>query len=235
MVRHVPDRDRVPPAIPAFCQAAQLAALGGLLQLPEQVPAPVLHLRQEGEARESGGHCRHVLRADLQALRVGVDAVGPAQGRPAQAEAAVSPVREHGRGPRHRLAQVDHGRARAGAVHVVAELQHRVPRAQGVQQAFDAAVHPRLVRQSRIVLIVGSQGAAVLEEAAARLRVPRVDHAVRAGERFLPALRHEDPAAEAGLAEDRVAISLQEFPHRGVRFPDSNHGAAFRPCEEQVC
>ena len=40
---------------------------------------------------------------------------------------------------------------------------------QGVQQAFDAAVHPRLVRQSRIVLIVGSQSAAVLEEAAARL------------------------------------------------------------------
>ena len=186
MVRHIPCRDRVPPAQPAPGQAAQFAVVRGFLQLCQQVRFPVLHFNQESESRQAGSYRLHVLRADLQPLGIGINTVGAPHGRPAHPVAAVSPVFKHRGGPRHRLAQVDHQRLGAVFVHIVAELQDHFSGPQRVQQAFDAAVHPRLIRQAGIFLLVGVQGAAVLEEAAGCLAVACVDHAVGAIQHFFP-------------------------------------------------
>ena len=184
MVRHVPNRDRVPPSQPAPGQAAQFAVVRGFLQLCQQVRLSVLHLNQESESRQAGGHRLHVFRADLQPLGIVVYTVGAPHRRPAHAVAAVSPVFKHRGSPCHRLAQVDHQRLGAVFVHIVAELQDHFSGPQRVQQAFDTAVHPRLVCQAGIFLLVGVQGAAVLEEAAGSLAVAGVDHAVSAFQYF---------------------------------------------------
>ena len=234
MVRHIPHRDRVPPAQPPPGQAAQFAVVRGFFQFVQQVRLSVLHFGQESEPRQAGSNRLHVFRLDLQPFGVGVDAVGAPHGRPAHAVAAVAPLLEHFGGSRHRLSQVDHQRLRAGLVHVVAQLQDHLSGPQRVQQAFDAAVHPRLVRQSGVVLVIGAQGVPVLEEAAGSLAVAGINHAVGALQHLFPLGKSLKGSSLSGLCENLFPVALQQLLHGRVAFLHRDFGVRFRPGKKQV-
>ena len=103
-----------------------------------------------------------------------------------------------------------------------------------MQQTFDPAVDPRLIRQARIVPVVRLQGAAILKKAAGRPGIAGIDHAVAARKGVRPPVRHVDFPADAGFAENRLTVSLQKIPHRGVRFLHGDHGIVLRPGKKKI-
>ena len=205
---------------------------------------PVLDFRQEAEARQARDLPVQVLRLALQALRQRVQSVRALQGRPPDAVAPESAPQKDLRRPRHRLAQVDHQRVRTAFLHRVAQLQYGLPCPHRVQQALDAAVDPRLVRQSGIrllplrqvvpVLIPALQRAPVHEEPARRLRVARVQHAVRPVEHFPPVRRSPDRTAQPCLLQHGLSVPLRQLRHGFVLLLHADLRSRFLPREKKI-
>ena len=240
VIRHIPDRQCVPPVQPSPGQLTQFILPRGLFQSRNPVLSalPVLQLRKEAEARQPCDFPVRILRPGPQALRQGIQSVGALQRCPPQAEAPEAPPQKDLRGPGHRLPQIDHQRLRTGLLHRVAQLQHRLSRAQRVQQAADAAVHPGLIRQSgilRVFLIPALQGRPVHEEPAGRLGISGVQHTVRPAQRLFPVPGGPDASAQPGLFQDHFAVSGQQLRHGAVLLFQDDLRVPFLPGKKKVC
>ena len=234
VVGHVPGGNRVPPAQPAFAQTAEFASFRRLFQFRHHVRFSVPDFRQKSESRQARRLRGQVLRFDLQPLRIGFRPVRTLHRGSSESEAPVSPVQEDRAGPCYRLAQVDHQGLRAVFVHRVAKVQNRLSGPQRMHQPANPAVHPCLVRQARVVLVVAAEGVPVHEEAARRLGIPGINHAVRALKDFPHIPGHKDFSADARVPDHFFPVSRKHLLHRRVAFQNGHFRVRFLPGEKQV-
>ena len=102
--------------------------------------------------------------------------------------------------------------------HVLTQVQHTLALAQGVHQPADAAVDPRLLGQTGIILRGAGEGLPVLTEAAGGHHIPGVHHAVCAMERLGAVARGMEFPRQAAFEKDGPGIALQHILHGGVLF-----------------